>query len=88
MNPMNYELVLHPDVSRRLQTLTRAPRESVTAALGDLARECNEASEPETQLVGTWVTGSAGARFRVQLSFDHEARAMRVLSLRPDTNAL
>ena len=80
---MNYELQLHPDVTRRLQSLTREPRESVTAALGELARDGSADASTDSDLVATWVRGASGERFRVQVAFDHDARAMHVLSLHP-----
>jgi len=82
---MNYQLELHPDVARRLQALTRVPRETVTAALGDLARDCTGTTGEDNSLVATWVTGPAGERFRVQFTCDHDGHTMRVLSLRQDT---
>lgn len=81
---MNYEVVFHPDVARRLSSLTEAPRATVTAALDDLARDANSTGN---EVVRTWVQGGRGTRFSVQLAYDHESRSMHVLSLRPDRAA-
>lgn len=78
---MNYEVVFHPDVARRLSHLTEAPRATVTAAIDDLARDANSTG---SEVVRTWVQGERGTRFSVQLSYDHESRAMHVLSLRAE----
>lgn len=81
---MSYAVVCHPDVARRLCSLTQAPRATVTAALDDLARQADGTGGPGDETVGTWVSGVPGTRFRVQLAYDHAVGAMYVLSLRPD----
>jgi hypothetical protein len=82
---MGYQLVLHPDVERRLASLAQAAR----AALGDALQGLSGRGDTlfpngGDSVTSTTIRDATGQRYRIQLSLNPEQRSLHVLALRPD----
>ena len=79
---MSYEVILHPDVERRLGAVTDAARESIHLMLAGLSETSDDVAPNAVQRAH--VRSDRGEKFSVQVAVDHEHKRVHVLGVRPE----